>query len=93
MSGDEKVKYKEIFIRNKKETGHYHLGLISLEYKDKTRAKIFFNAAEANKAKYFSHTKILTKHDAIIDYNTVVALYSETFIDQKIKNYFNEITK
>jgi hypothetical protein len=52
MPGDEKLKYKEIFIRNKKETGHYHLGLISLEYKDKTKAKEFYNAVHAKKTKY-----------------------------------------
>lgn len=94
VPGNEKVAYKEIFVRLGKESGHYHLGVISLDYDDKQKARATFNKIKNNrKSKYFSNTKILTKYELLLKDKSVVVLYSETFIDPKVRSFLHKATQ
>lgn len=88
MPGKEKVSYKEIFVRFGKLPGHFHLGIIQLVYANEQLAQAAFKKiTSSNKGRYFSNTKILTKYALKLKSNTMLVLYSETFIEPTMKSF------
>lgn len=91
MPGKEKVSYKEIFVRLDKQPGHFHLGIIQLDYANEQLAQAAFKKiTSSSKGKYFSNTKILTKYALKLKSNTVLVLYSETLVDPAMKTFFTK---
>ena len=91
IQGNEKVTYKEIFVRQGKQSGHFHLGMIKLEYGNKQKARAAMEKIKQGaKSSYFSNTKILTKYLLLVKDNAMLVIYSETFIDPVVRNFFKK---
>ncbi len=86
------INHKEIFISRPDNQGHLHLGAILLSYSNAKEASAAYqNIYPNNNLGYFGNTKILTQYKVFKNNSEIVITYSETFIDEKIKVFFNEI--
>lgn len=85
--------WKEVFARKEGELNRLHLGIIALGYLNDKVAKKTYAFVKQKASDYFDNTLILTKYKILIRNNIVVFLYSETFIDEKIEVFFEQIDK
>ncbi|RLC16858.1 MAG: hypothetical protein DRI57_10635 [Deltaproteobacteria bacterium] len=82
---------KEILIQNQGTSSGLHLGIIALGYPDEKIAIKNYKLVTSNDSKFLANTIILTGYTALRRSNIVVLLYSETFLDEKIKSFFKQI--
>lgn len=85
------IDWKEIFIREEGASSGLHLGVVALEYPDEKIAIKKHKLATSDNSKFFDNTIILTKYTALRRNNVVIFLYSETFLDDKLKSFFEQI--
>jgi hypothetical protein len=92
QAANERLDYKEIFIRIPDSKTHYHLGIVVLTYPDASDASSAYQKINSNKVPgYFSNTKILTQYKVLLKQMDVVIVCSETFITEPVKKFFDEI--
>lgn len=85
------IDWKEIFIREEGASSGLHLGVVALGYPDEKIAIKMHKFATSDNSKFFDNTIILTKYTALRRGNVVIFLYSETFLDDKLKSFFEQI--
>lgn len=85
------IDWKEIFIREEGASSGLHLGVVALGYPDEKIATKMHKFATSDNTKFFDNTIILTKYTALRRGNVVIFLYSETFLDDKLKSFFEQI--
>jgi hypothetical protein len=91
--GKESVSYKEIFVRKVNENLRYHLGVVLIEFQSEKDAVSLFDALRGKDGTGFlGGTKILTQYKVLKQRNEVVLVYSETFSDQKVKQFMASLS-
>ncbi len=83
------VSYQEIYVTNQESAKSLHLGIVVVSY------PISNNQPQINKLikgeGYFKNTKVLTWYILRKIESKVIIYYSETFLDAKVKKFFNDL--
>lgn len=83
--------WKELNFREEAAKSGLHLGVVVITYMAEEDAVRVVKAVDANKQNYLANSLILTRYIALRIDNKVAFVYSETFVDDKIKRLFNEL--
>ena len=68
-----------------------HLGVVVIQYTTEEDAKNVIAKVDNNLSNYLTKSLILTQYIALRRNDRVAFIYSETFIDDKIKRLFKEL--
>ncbi|MFH0925258.1 MAG: hypothetical protein V1872_06445 [bacterium] len=86
----EGAKYLEIFVKQGESPGKLHLGIIALRCSNDIGAKKIYDFVTSLKQEYFGQTKVLTKYIIYQEKDVVLFVYSETFLEEKLKRFFRK---
>jgi hypothetical protein len=93
FSEAQQVKSSELFASHENATSRLHLGMVALGFKDRAGAEKIFDYVQSRKRDYFARTKILTRYKAYHLGSVVIFVYSETFMQVELKEFFGVIDK
>lgn len=89
--GGETLRHKEIFVKRVDDTSKFHLGVIQLQFTNpKAALEAYKSMFGQQVVGFFDNVKILTQYKALNRGDSVLVIYSETFIDPKVKQFINE---
>lgn len=90
FSNAKQVKSSELFSSYEGATSRLHLGTIGLEFASSSETEKVFKQISHLKKNYFDKTKVLTKYKVYRLGEYIVFVYSETFLKDELKRYFEE---
>ena len=85
------IRWKEINLREEAAKSSLHLGIVVIQYTTEEDAKNVTDTVDNNLSNYLAKSLILTQYIALRKNDKVAFIYSETFIDDKIKRLFKEL--
>lgn len=87
------IQWKEMQFREETAKSNLHLGVIVIQYMTNQDAINPVTRVQTRPVNYLANSKILTRYIAIRDNENVAFIYSETFIDDKIKALLDKLEK
>lgn len=87
------IHWKEMQFREENAKSSLHLGVIVIQYESEKDAINVASKVQEINTNYLANSKILTRYIALRDNDKVAFIYSETFIDDKIKLLLEKIEK
>lgn len=85
------IRWKEMNLREETAKSGLHLGIVVIQYTTEEDAKNVIAKVDNNLSNYLAKSLILTQYIALRRNDKVAFIYSETFIDDKIKRLFKEL--
>lgn len=89
--GMKDIRRKEMNLREEAAKSGLHLGIVVIQYTTEEDAKNVIAKVDNNLSNYLAKSLILTQYIALRRNDKVAFIYSETFIDDKIKRLFKEL--
>ena len=89
--GMKDIRWKEMHLREEAAKNGLHLGVVVIQYTTEEDAKNVIAKVDNNLSNYLTKSLILTQYIALRRNDRVAFIYSETFIDDKIKRLFKEL--
>ena len=89
--GMKNIRWKEMNLREEAAKSGLHLGVVVIQYTTVEDAKNVIAKVDTNLSNYLAKSLILTQYIALRRDDKVAFIYSETFIDDKIKHLFKEL--
>ncbi len=86
--GMKNIRWKEMNLREEAAKSGLHLGVVVIQYTTVEDAKNVIAKVDTNLSNYLAKSLILTQYIALRRDDKVAFIYSETFIDDKIKGGF-----
>ncbi|WP_225411149.1 hypothetical protein [Stigmatella hybrida] len=82
------VHWKELSVGEEGAPSSLHLGLIAITFPTQEEATPLYTQLSRAEQPYLRNTKILTQYKALRRANTVVLIYSETFVQEALVRFF-----
>jgi hypothetical protein len=82
------VHWKELSVSEAGASSSLHLGLVAITFPTPDEAAPLYNQLSNAEQPYLRNTKILTQYKALRRANTVVLIYSETFLQEALVRFF-----
>lgn len=89
--GMKDIRWKEMNFREEAAKSGLHLGVVVIQYATEKAARDVTGKIDNNASNYLAKSLILTKYIALSREDKVAFIYSETFIDDKLKLLFKEL--
>ena len=89
--GMKDIQWKEMNFYEEAAKSGLHLGIVVIQYVSEESASNAVYKINNNAANYLAGSHILTKYIALRREDKVAFIYSETFIDDRLKQFFSEL--